>query len=37
MQGGLKPTVRNIYADDDTVIVFFDAKGMARDGKPYAN
>lgn len=37
MQGGLKPTVRNIYADGDTVIVFFDARGAARDGKPYAN
>ena len=29
---GLKPTIRNIYADDDTVIVFFDASGTARDG-----
>lgn len=37
MRGGLKPTIRNIYADGDTVIVFFDAKGTARDGKPYAN
>jgi uncharacterized protein len=37
MSGGLKPTVRNIYAEGDTVIVFFDASGTARDGKPYAN
>ena len=37
MSRGLKPTIRNIYADDDTVIVFFDASGTARDGKPYAN
>ena len=37
MQGGLTPTIRNIYADGDTVIVFFDAKGTARDGRPYAN
>lgn len=37
MNGGLKPTIRNIYADGNTVIVFFDANGMARDGKPYQN
>jgi uncharacterized protein len=37
MSVGLKPTIRNIYADGDTVIIFFDASGTARDGKPYAN
>jgi uncharacterized protein len=37
MIGGLRPTIRNIYADSDTVIVFFDASGTARDGKPYQN
>ncbi|HWP93292.1 MAG TPA: nuclear transport factor 2 family protein [Thermodesulfobacteriota bacterium] len=37
MSVGLKPTIRNIYADGDTVIIFFDANGTARDGKPYAN
>jgi uncharacterized protein len=37
MSGGLKPTIRNMYADGDTVIVFFDANGTARDGKPYGN
>ena len=37
MSVGLKPTIRNIYAEGDTVIVFFDASGKARDGKPYAN
>jgi ketosteroid isomerase-like protein len=37
MAGGLKPAIRNIYDDGDTVIVFFDANGTARDGKPYAN
>jgi uncharacterized protein len=37
MAGGLKPAIRNIYGDGDTVIVFFDANGTARDGKPYAN
>jgi len=37
MSTGLKPTLRNLYQDGDTVIVFFDASGTARDGKPYAN
>jgi hypothetical protein len=37
MREPLKPAVRRIYTDDDTVIVFFDAKGTARDGKPYVN
>ena len=37
MSVGLKPTLRNIYADGDTVIIFFDANGTARDGKPYGN
>lgn len=37
MQVGLKPAIRNIYADGNTVIVFFDASGTARDGKTYAN
>ena len=37
MKVGLKPTIRNISAEGDTVIVFFDASGTARDGKPYAN
>ena len=33
----MKPTIRDIYAEGDTVIVFFDASGTARDGRPYAN
>ncbi|PDT18438.1 ketosteroid isomerase [Rhizobium sp. J15] len=37
MQAPLKPVIRNLYADGDTVIVFFDARGIARDGKPYVN
>jgi ketosteroid isomerase-like protein len=37
MSQGLQPTIRNIYADGDTVIVFFDASGTARDGQLYAN
>ena len=37
MSVGLKPKIRNIYAEGDTVIIFFDAAGTARDGRPYAN
>jgi uncharacterized protein len=37
LTSSLKPVIRNIYCDGDTVIVFFDADGTARDGKPYAN
>jgi ketosteroid isomerase-like protein len=37
MRGGLVPTIRDLYADGDTVIVFFDAAGTAIDGKPYTN
>jgi uncharacterized protein len=33
----LSPSVRRIYADGDTVVVFFDAAGQARDGQIYAN
>jgi uncharacterized protein len=37
MSVGLKPTIRNMYADGDTVIVFFDAAGTAKGGQPYKN
>lgn len=37
MSSPLRPEIRSLYADGDTVIVFFDARGTARDGKPYAN
>jgi hypothetical protein len=37
MQTRLVPTVRKLYAEGDTVIAFFDAKGTARDGQPYVN
>jgi uncharacterized protein len=37
MDQGLRPAIRNLYADGDTVIVFFDAAGVALDGKPYTN
>ena len=33
----LVPTVRGIYADGDTVIVWWDGVATARDGKPYQN
>lgn len=33
----LIPTVRQYYVDGDTVVVFFDAEGTARDGLPYRN
>jgi uncharacterized protein len=37
MQTRLVPTVPKLYAEGNTVVAFFDAKGTARDGKPYAN
>ena len=37
MSVALKPQMRHLYADGDTVIAFFDAHGTARDGQPYAN
>jgi len=33
----LRPTMRHMYADGDTVIVLFDAEATARDGLPYRN
>jgi ketosteroid isomerase-like protein len=37
MKEGIKPTIRGLHADGDAVIIFFDAAGIARDGKPYTN
>jgi ketosteroid isomerase-like protein len=37
MSGGLRPEVRRLYAEGDTVVAFFDARGVARDGEPYEN
>ena len=37
MSQGLKPAVKSITAEDDRVVILFDAHGTARDGKPYAN
>lgn len=34
---GLRPSLLGLYADGDTVVIVFDAAGVARDGKPYAN
>ncbi|BCI54046.1 hypothetical protein NIIDNTM18_33240 [Mycolicibacterium litorale] len=37
MSQRLIPTIRAMYADGDTVIAFFDAEGVARDGVAYRN
>lgn len=37
MSDRLVPTFHRVYADGDTVIAHFDARGVARDGKPYVN
>jgi ketosteroid isomerase-like protein len=37
MRGGLRPNLRKLCADGDTVIVFFDASGTSVDGRPYEN
>lgn len=33
----LRPTVRSLYTDGDTVIALFDAEATAQDSKPYRN
>jgi hypothetical protein len=37
MRVGLKPAVRSMYTDGDTVIVLFEARGTAQDGSTYTN
>lgn len=37
MREQLKPTIRSLHADGDSVVIFFDAGGIARDGLPYTN
>jgi uncharacterized protein len=37
MRVGLKPTIRSICAEGDTVVIFFDGEATARDGMPYKN
>jgi ketosteroid isomerase-like protein len=37
MTEGIKPSIRGLHADGEAVIIFFDAAGVARDGKPYTN
>jgi uncharacterized protein len=31
------PTINKLYTDGDSVIIYFDAAGTAKDGKPYTN
>jgi uncharacterized protein len=33
----LIPSIHRLYAEGDTVIAHFDAKGIALDGEPYVN
>ncbi|MCS3867228.1 ketosteroid isomerase-like protein [Chryseobacterium ginsenosidimutans] len=35
MKVKIKPTVRNIFADQDMVIALWDGEAVALDGKPY--
>ncbi|WP_225425727.1 nuclear transport factor 2 family protein [Pelagerythrobacter rhizovicinus] len=37
MKSRLVPKVRKLYAEDDTVVAFFDAAGTASDDRPYSN
>jgi uncharacterized protein len=38
MREPLRPTkIRSMVAEGDTVVTFFDARGVALDGKPYVN
>lgn len=37
MSVGIKPTVRSVTAENDRVVILFDAAGTAKDGKPYTN
>ena len=37
MRDRLRPTIRNLYADGDTVVIFFDATGVAKNGETYSN
>lgn len=37
MSQGLRPTIHQITTDGDQVVIFFDATGVAKDGRHYAN
>ena len=37
VKGPLVPTVKGLYADGDTVVIFSDGEPTALDGKPYRN
>lgn len=34
---GIRPEVRSITAEGERVVILFDARGTARDGRPYVN
>jgi ketosteroid isomerase-like protein len=37
MSVALSPVIRGLYAEGNSIVIFFDASGTARDGKPYSN
>lgn len=37
LSGAIKPTVQNINAEDDKVILLWNGQAMAKDGQPYNN
>jgi uncharacterized protein len=37
MLEGLRPTIRKLCVEGDSVVIFFDAAGVAADGETYAN
>ncbi|MFD1951508.1 nuclear transport factor 2 family protein [Sphingomonas arantia] len=37
MSVGIKPDVRSVTAEDDRVVILFDARGTTTDGTPYFN
>lgn len=37
MKQGLRPEIRQLVATGNTVVIFFDAGGVARDGEKYSN
>lgn len=37
LQRQIRPTIRNLWADGDHVIIEWDGEAVAKDGKPYRN
>lgn len=37
LQRQIRPTIRNLWADGDHVIIEWDGEALAKDGKPYRN